>query len=140
TGWLSIAERLVDPEDLGTRDRERAAQQQALALERGVLTFWTENRDRDDDAALECDGGREAATPGSPRLNEVWSGDVDAPAGTLTDRLPLNCVEAGSWNHALAVEAARLAGLLGEDDTALRSLATRRSLEVDDPVHGHWIP
>ncbi|HLT31916.1 MAG TPA: hypothetical protein VK013_17895 [Myxococcaceae bacterium] len=134
TGWLSIAERL------GDADRGRSLQVEALELEREVLDFWTQSRDRDDDAALECDGGREAGTPGSPRLGEVWSGDVDAPQGTLTDRLPLNCVEAGAWNHALAVEAARLAGLLGDDATALRTLATRRSLEVEDPVNGHWSP
>lgn len=134
TGWVSIAERLGDDQ------RAQAMRRQALAVEREVLRFWTENRDRDGDAAIECDGGREAGTPGSPRLSEVWSEEVDEPLGTLTNRLPLNCVEAGAWNHALAVEAARLATLLGEDATALRTLASRRALEVEDPVNGHWAP
>lgn len=132
--WLPIAERTADDAQAERILRE------GLALERGILDFWAQSRDRDGDAALECNGGLEAGTPGSPRFAEIWPTTPDVPVGETSSRVPMNCVEAGSWAHALAIEAARLAEQVGENSEVLRRMASRRSLEVEDQVNGHWDP
>lgn len=130
--WLAVAER--------SGAQAPSIMSQALEVEREAIAWWTAERDRDRDAALECNGGLEAGTPGSPRLTEVWTTDPDVAVNATSGRTPLDCVEAGAWVHALAVEAARLAEALGQDSQVFRSQAIRRSLEVEDPTNGHWNP